>query len=789
MKRLVFLGILLYTLHPSGTLVFGQNCQPTPAPCPSPSPCSGPLSVCGQWEAISQCAHPDANEPCTPPKDKWPRVQKLMGTHSTLVRDPATGEPRVVAWLATVGKSGYYAYYWDPALQGNPPYSQMISSDPNGPFPLGIEELFCSGHVVLSDGRVLIVGGTDRSRDDHIDQDPSNNWIAGINTAYIFDPTTPATPWSRKEQMSANYGPGWRWYPTATVLEDGRVMAFGGKTTDNPSIGLPPLSTDRHARVPEIYELDVGWTSLSTPQATAAANDSMTMYPYMHVLPGPNTSVLHAGPRFGFGDDTTSRSGAMQVLEFEPPPQPLYSSGGTGGSVHATWTNFVSTTSPEAKFAPGTSAMFEVTRTSVKILNAGGFYSWAPESSVFPVESRSDLDGPPTTVRLASDSAEVIDFNPQTLTVSRIPTQNKMHARRFSHNLTVLPDGKVLVVGGGTRVRQSTSKCDNAVYNTDVYDPTTDQFTEAAPMCGFRASAPNLPYNHDEPRMYHSTAILLPDGRVLSAGGECSKCCNRTVNDAPVFEDRGCFGADFFKPGYLFSGNSEITDYDHRPSVANPPSHIGYGEALSLDLDTNPGTTVGVTQVALLRPGSTTHTNNMEQRRVPLDCGSTPCPDPLVVAAQDMPDARMAPPGYYMLFMINALGHPSRADFVNVWGVIETSVADLVTQECKPQGGSPNLTFNVSWTTTIKSTGVDTLQIYSPGGTCGNGTGLVVTATPPGGGSLTHQISKTVACQTGTWKYIVKSSTNGSTSTSICRSVYVSCITCNQCPPSGCEIE
>ena len=225
--------------------------------------------------------------------------------------------------------------------------------------------------------------------------------------------------------------------------------------------------------------------------------------------------------------------------------------------------------------------MFEVTRTSVKILNSGGFYSWAPETSAFPVEPREDLDQSP---QLASDNAEVIDFNPQTLTVSRTPTQNTMYAPRFTHNLTVLPDGKVLVIGGGTRIRDSKSRCDHAVYNTEIYDPSTNQFTEVAPMCGFRASAPNLPYNHDEPRMYHSTAILLPDGRVLSAGGECSPCCNRTSSDPPgnAFADRGCFGADFFKPGYLFSGNSEITDFDHRPSVTNPPSHIGYGKCQAL---------------------------------------------------------------------------------------------------------------------------------------------------------------------------------------------------------------
>lgn len=140
-----------------------------------------------------------------------------------------------------------------------------------------------------------------------------------------------------------------------------------------------------------------------------------------------------------------------------------------------------------------------------------------------------------------------------------------------------------------------------------------------------------------------------------------------------------------------------------------------------------------------------------------------------------------------MIFFLNSNGYPSIGKFVRVWGVSEESVSYTVSQACNGGGGGPNLTFNVSWNTSIKSTGVDTLHVYSPAGTCGSGSGNPTPSTPPPGGSFTHQASKAFACQNGTWKLVVKSHESGSTSKSSCRTVQVTCMSC--CPPPGCEIE
>src|SRR4029450_12832298 len=95
---------------------------------------------------------------------------------------------------------------------------------------------------------------------------------------------------------------------------------------------------------------------------------------------------------------------------------------------------------------------------------------------------------------------------------------------RAYHNLTLLPDGTVLVTGGATTGGGQDTQ--NAVYAAELWNPTTETWRTLA--------------SNQRPRLYHSTALLLPDGRVVSAGGEF----------APYIEEN----AEFFSPPYLFQG-------------------------------------------------------------------------------------------------------------------------------------------------------------------------------------------------------------------------------------------
>ena len=137
------------------------------------------------------------------------------------------------------------------------------------------------------------------------------------------------------------------------------------------------------------------------------------------------------------------------------------------------------------------------------------------------------------------------------------------------------------------------------------------------------------------PRMYHSTALLLPDGRVLSAGQSSGK-----------YENTG----EIFSPPYLFMGP--------RPVISTAPGTLGYGQPFTV---TTPQA-ASISQVALVKAGTVSHSNNFDQRYV--NCTFTTSSGTLSVTSP--PNANDAPPGWYMLFLVNSTGVPSVASWVQV---------------------------------------------------------------------------------------------------------------------------
>ena len=120
------------------------------------------------------------------------------------------------------------------------------------------------------------------------------------------------------------------------------------------------------------------------------------------------------------------------------------------------------------------------------------------------------------------------------------------------------------------------------------------------------------------PRLYHSTALLLPDGRVLTAG---------SGDDGPAVNQ---LQAELFSPPYLFKGA--------RPTIASAPSLIGYGSTFWVD-SADAGT---IASVSLIRPGAVTHAFDEDQRF--LNLSFTHAPGALNVTAPA--SANLAPPGY-----------------------------------------------------------------------------------------------------------------------------------------------
>jgi hypothetical protein len=139
-------------------------------------------------------------------------------------------------------------------------------------------------------------------------------------------------------------------------------------------------------------------------------------------------------------------------------------------------------------------------------------------------------------------------------------------------------------------------------------------------------------------RMYHSTALLLPDGRVLVAGGGRMD---------PVTDYQT---AEIYSPPYLFMGP--------RPTITAAPGSVALGTTLAIQTKE----AARIKSVALVRLGSVTHTYDSDQRYVNLDFTQTRGG----LEARTPTNSNIAPPGYYMLFIVDASGVPSVAKIVRL---------------------------------------------------------------------------------------------------------------------------
>jgi hypothetical protein len=435
----------------------------------------------------------------------WP----LVTVHMALLR---TG--RVLAWDANPTVP---LQLWDPATGS--------LTQTGSPFT----NIFCTGHTVLPDGRLAVVGG---HSDAHV----------GLPDLNFFDPIT--RTWSAAQSMSFA-----RWYPTATTLPDGRMLVMSGE------VDCFGCETD----VPEIYDPTSGlWEVLTN------ARRYLPFYPHMYVL--PDGRLLAAS--------SAKSAMATYILDLTT----------------RTWT-----TLDPAVIDGGSSVMY----LPGKIMKSG-------------TSANSD---PPYWA--SARTTYVLD--------ALVPTPRwrqtaPMSAARAYHNLIVLPDGNVLAVGGGG----STDVTDlaSAVLQAELWSPVSETWTLMASM--------------DVPRLYHSTALLLPDGRVLVSGS------GRWGFDQ--------LSAQVYSPPYLFKGA--------RPIITGAPATISHGSNFIVSTPD----AARIAKVSLIRPGSVTHAFDQDQRFVPLTFQTISGG----VSVQAPTNANSAPPGFYLLFIVDNDGVPSVGTFVQL---------------------------------------------------------------------------------------------------------------------------
>ena len=400
-------------------------------------------------------------------------------------------------------------------------------------------DMFCNDMIVLPDGRPFIIGG-------NLQYDPFFGW----KRTSMYDPAT--DKWADMEDMAHG-----RWYPTATVLGDGRVMVFSGLDENH----------NTNTQV-EIYKVGVGWSApLSAPWTPP-------LYPRMHLL--PNGKVFYSGP------STTSQT-------YDPSTN--------------TWSGTIATTNYGGIRTYGSSVLFPLTPAN----------GYKPKVIIFG-------GGNPATA-----TTEVIDLSAASPKWVTYPNTPNMSNPRIEMNATMLPNGKILTVGGSL----NDEDLNTAYLQADLYDTATNT----------RGSAGSNAF----PRLYHSVSLLLPDATVWVAGGNPTR---------GSYEQH----VEIYTPPYLYNSNGTFAT---RPSITSvTPGVIGYGTSFQVQTPD----AANIASLVIMKNGSVTHAFDMDQRLVGLSftAGSG------VLNVTGPPNGNIAPPGYYMIFLINTSGVPSVAKFVQV---------------------------------------------------------------------------------------------------------------------------
>ena len=269
------------------------------------------------------------------------------------------------------------------------------------------------------------------------------------------------------------------------------------------------------------------------------------------------------------------------------------------------------------------------------VLRPNGLCDYAP-SVLYDVDKVLFAGGgnPPTA------NAETIDLSQAQLSWQ---ATDPMNFPRRQHNATILPDGTVLVTGGtrrggapGTAEAFNDLDPGQPVHIAELWDPKTGQWTMLAA--------------EQTDRCYHSTKVLLPDGRVLSAGGGEFILNEGTPQQVANNPQDTHYDVQVFSPPYLFKGP--------QPQITSAPDSVQYGGTFQI------GTAQPeqIATVSLIRLSSVTHSFNAGQRINFLPSqvvGGT-------LTATAPPNANVCPPGHYMLFIVNLQGAPSVAKIIQV---------------------------------------------------------------------------------------------------------------------------
>ncbi|KAJ3144293.1 hypothetical protein HK101_002733, partial [Irineochytrium annulatum] len=510
---------------------------------------------------------------------------------------------------------------------------------------------FCAGHSQAADGSIWMIGGDPRT---FTNPDGTTLMADGLKVKrnYKLSDTTAAGTgtWLESNQLDPTFGDMLteRWYPTVATLYDESIIIMGGwklnidltgslaNHTDalvksNPTIEYHNIPADDNTRKLGL-ELDMDMIRSNVPYV---------LYPIVFQLPSSAVFVL-MNNWAALLDIHSSNAATRQLQRLED-------------DGHAPWNYPFSS---NAFLLP----MRESDNYTATVMICGGSLSKTVQGLAAPASG--------TDIEISSDECFAMrDPGPSASWKKTAPMPNA----RVMLDSVLLPDGTVMITNGAYQGRAGGygGQCvfaNSPVFKTDLYDPVKDAWTTVG--------------QSSQIRLYHSGAVLLASGRVVTTGSEmdnlqdCWQAPTFTTPTLNVLQDAtACYPGssntsepnpvgvncghspynykfEMFSPAYLSTSTPQ-------PKILTPEftTSLAYGSTISVQVDSP------VTRVTLVRYSTTTHNTNTDQRHLE---PTVLCFNGTTVWFKLPPNGSVAPPGNYHLFVLTASGVPSAAMRVNI---------------------------------------------------------------------------------------------------------------------------
>lgn len=474
-----------------------------------------------------------------------------------------------------------HTYLWSCNSPGGMGTVRKIDS-PLMPGTHDYADLFCCGHAILPDGRLLVAGGN----------------YAQANDSFIFD-------WNSKKWSFAGKMRVTRYYPTLVTLADGRVLVTQG------TVATKSHNSDQHdvhkhgghqhgahgnnTKYVVVEEQEVfDPTTLSWSACGTTYDKTQRFYPRLHVLADGNVLCTSV-----FGEQGVVASHATCVLDV------------------TSW--------KWEKLCDVPAGLGEYINYATDVMTDPEGFGWHTQSVLLPLSSDdSDTKCNERVLVLGGKCPYKLDVRAKTPSWTSLPNV-PVDYDGFHHlcgAAVYLADGTLFLTGGvDERGGEYWPKPNPRILKSYIYDPKSEQWQEVKSAI--------------RPRAYHFSAVLLPDGRVWTAGGEDHCDFSRSHPQISIYS-----------PPYL--------DAKERPEIESAPKEVNYGEQFKVSY----ANAKSIDRVTLIRCCSMTHAFSSDQRCINMTIVHESSKS-ITLKVPTSPG--VAPPGPYFLFLLTSDGVPSVA--------------------------------------------------------------------------------------------------------------------------------